>query len=42
MTKEQRKVLLIERIKIISERGKTQGRRNVITKLQRKLFTENF
>ena len=42
MTKEERKKLLEERIKVITERGKTKGRKNVVTKLQRKLFTENF
>ena len=42
MTKEERKNLLIERIKVITEKGKTKGQHNVITKLQRKLRTENF
>lgn len=42
MTKEERRNLLIERIKVISERGKTKGQYNVISKLQRKLRTENF
>lgn len=42
MTKEARKNLLIERIKVITEKGKTKGQHNVITKLQRKLRTENY
>lgn len=42
MTKEERKALLEERIKVISERGKTKGSNSVITKLKRKLATENF
>lgn len=42
MTKEARKNLLVERIKVITEKGKTKGHCNVITKLQRKLRTENY
>ena len=42
MTKEERKNLLAERIKVISEKGKTKGSHNVITKLQRKLNTGNY
>lgn len=42
MTKAEKRALLIERIKVISERGKSKGQHNVITKLQRKLRTENY
>lgn len=42
MTKEARKNLLVERIKVITEKGKTKGQHNVITKLQRKLARENY
>lgn len=42
MRKEDRKALLEERIKVITEKGKTKGLHNVITKLQRKLARENY
>lgn len=42
MIKEARKNLLVERIKVISERGKTKGTHNVISKLKRQLVTGNF
>lgn len=42
MTKEARKNLLMERIKVITEKGRTKGQHNVITKFQRKLDRGNY
>ena len=42
MKKEDRKALLEERLKVIMEKGKTNGHHTVITKLQRKLARGNY